>query len=882
MIKRPLALILVLILLVSFMPAEAGFSRSLVKKAVTSPKAENTAVLEAETPISRAIVQPVNAVIERVRERIEYEVFRDELDDLDIEYIAVSRRTPAIAGADVRLVMTLRNNGDSDIENAVMEIDYQYEHANNLQINLPRVIESGQAVYLFPVLYFPQPMNYELLFTISAGDEEETYNHELEIEANHVQQAPVVYDIPDFDFDEYIEEGESIFAYDLDDYVTDANGDEITWEPSNYGEINVIRNEDNEVSYSAPVYYNEDHTITWTAEDEEGDTDSDDSTITINDINTAPFFEPELPDPEPIDEDTTDNEISIDLWEYAQDHDNNDDELTYEIIEETNTEVIDCRIDDNRYFRCSDPSANQFGESEITVNLSDEEFDVQNSLTVTVNSVNDIPVIDEVTVEPNQEDPGIYEERDEITITINFHDDDAENEDGETLTFTVYEQDHEDEPVCEEDATGEQTATCTIEPLETGEYTYIAKIMDDEEGEDTEEIPLTINELYTVNGAVTQLFAEEDLDDESPLPEMRVQYINLNEDLEYEEEDETNDDGEYEINLEHEGQYRIIITHPDEEFYERVTYQLVEEDMTRNENVIPVNTTGDEFSMDFFNILARPENDERTTRRWAEQPETFYINTSEMGVHRLWTPPEELVDDVANVIGGEDGEMPWLFDGFMDEPNIERTDTPPWREDNTLLFRWGHGHFNGHLHEDGVIYWSDAMVIGGLDDFDEMPSVYRSELGGAMGMYGDNDEDELPNLEGLSVFNNGMESSDTYTDIDAMAGKLLYNRPAGSIRPDTDPNPFDERRDAMGFRIHTWGVYARADDGRVIDYEVEFSERIELVPLNLNADAKEFLGFAEDDEVSYKWRTKELVAKKKVENKKNKYQTYKNLKKTKK
>lgn len=94
-----------------------------------------------------------------------------------------------------------------------------------------------------------------------------------------------------------------------------------------------------------------------------------------------------------VDEDTQPTDNWIDLWSYASDPDDTDDELTFLITAESNSALIDCSIVADRYVDCNMPSANQYGYSDVTVEVSDGQYTDRDTFRVTVNSVNDLPVV---------------------------------------------------------------------------------------------------------------------------------------------------------------------------------------------------------------------------------------------------------------------------------------------------------------------------------------------------------------------------------------------------------------------------------------------------------------------------------------------------------
>lgn len=84
----------------------------------------------------------------------------------------------------------------------------------------------------------------------------------------------------------------------------------------------------------------------------------------------------------------------IDLYDYANDAESNDNQLTFNIISQSNSSLINCSIGSNRYFNCNTPAANATGNSTIAINVQDPHGNETNdTLVITVNSINDAPWI---------------------------------------------------------------------------------------------------------------------------------------------------------------------------------------------------------------------------------------------------------------------------------------------------------------------------------------------------------------------------------------------------------------------------------------------------------------------------------------------------------
>src|SRR3989344_5100733 len=139
-------------------------------------------------------------------------------------------------------------------------------------------------------------------------------------------------------------------------------------------------------------------------------TDTDGGTsawTTQNDVIIVSNNQPSLsgvPDKN-TDEDTTPPDNWIDLYSYASDTEDGDSFMTYAIISETNSSLIDCSIDSNRYVDCGTPAQDQYGYSDITVQVDDSDGGSNtDTFRVTVNSVNDAPVLTGIPDKSTDED----------------------------------------------------------------------------------------------------------------------------------------------------------------------------------------------------------------------------------------------------------------------------------------------------------------------------------------------------------------------------------------------------------------------------------------------------------------------------------------------
>jgi len=106
-----------------------------------------------------------------------------------------------------------------------------------------------------------------------------------------------------------------------------------------------------------------------------------------------------LPDKN-VDEDTTPPANWIDLWSYASDIEDTDEQLTFSIQSQSNSALISCNILGDRYLNCNKPSLNQNGYSDVIVKVTDTAAATDTDTTrITVNSINDLPeAVDDSTV----------------------------------------------------------------------------------------------------------------------------------------------------------------------------------------------------------------------------------------------------------------------------------------------------------------------------------------------------------------------------------------------------------------------------------------------------------------------------------------------------
>ena len=201
-----------------------------------------------------------------------------------------------------------------------------------------------------------------------------------------VNDLPVVGDIPD----QTIYEGESFASIVLDNYVNDEEtpADQIVWSYSGNTELIVSISADRiaTVSVPHPDWFGVE-TITFTARDEGGLTDSDAVTFTVINVNDPPVVST-IPDQTVAEGDPFE---PITLDDYVNDVDNDDNEMTWTYSGNVNLNVT---IGNNRVATVTAVDENWNGTEIITFKATDPEgLSDSTQVTFTVTPVNDPPVV---------------------------------------------------------------------------------------------------------------------------------------------------------------------------------------------------------------------------------------------------------------------------------------------------------------------------------------------------------------------------------------------------------------------------------------------------------------------------------------------------------
>jgi hypothetical protein len=205
----------------------------------------------------------------------------------------------------------------------------------------------------------------------------------------------------------------------LDNHFSDGEG-QITFSySSSDNKIDVRINEDKSVDFSTPKDWFGAEEITFIATEGEQKV-CDTIVVSIEPVNDAPELNSPLLDPAPFDEDTEVQAV-FNLYNHFLDIDSI---LSYSY----SAENIIVTIEDDGEVGFNAP-LNWFGSEEVEFTASDGEFDISDTVLVTVNPVNDIP-----KSEVNLESISLNEDTRTNTLELSKLFSDVEDE---ALTFQV-------------------------------------------------------------------------------------------------------------------------------------------------------------------------------------------------------------------------------------------------------------------------------------------------------------------------------------------------------------------------------------------------------------------------------------------------------------
>ncbi|NUN09992.1 MAG: T9SS type A sorting domain-containing protein [Ignavibacteriaceae bacterium] len=284
---------------------------------------------------------------------------------------------------------------------------------------------------------------------VTASDGEASIRDTFDVEVDFVNDAPVVAGIPEQVFNE--DDSVKIF---LNQYVTDSDNDttEISFyaylpeeesrpqkiiskkvngnqviEDNGYGLSVEIDGETNVATLKGDPDFFGEKAVVFVAYDPYEASSDQYVNVTINPVNDAPFVRHQIDDVS-TDEDEGEIVVTEELSYYFGDIDLNEDELTFSsgVI----GTVITSRVSGDTLLIST--VKDQFGEAQVVVTASDGEYSISDTLNVTVNPVNDAPVLSGI---PDLE----FDEDSSATIFLNQYVTDIDN-DTTDIFFDAYIQ----------------------------------------------------------------------------------------------------------------------------------------------------------------------------------------------------------------------------------------------------------------------------------------------------------------------------------------------------------------------------------------------------------------------------------------------------------
>ncbi len=229
------------------------------------------------------------------------------------------------------------------------------------------------------------------------------------------------------------------------------------------------------------------HFIKFSAVNPNGEVTETTVMIHVNEANTPPEMS-SLPNIY-IRENSGYSSELINLWNYVFDEEDNDYELEYRIINQSNSGLIYCRIEDNKWFECEAPNHNETGSSFVTIQVKDTGG-LTDSETVRVEVYGHYPYNEEPSIELP------------YLMRINL------NEDYEKLDLYPFIEDDEDSDyelsLSIEDESNTSVVNCSIYadrflkcyPYSEG-YSYVTVRVEDSEGLSSEDtIKVLVDEDY--------------------------------------------------------------------------------------------------------------------------------------------------------------------------------------------------------------------------------------------------------------------------------------------------------------------------------------------------------------------------------------------------
>ncbi len=271
----------------------------------------------------------------------------------------------------------------SDMDNADSEIVWSSSGGNHLTVN----IDENRVATISPEN--PTWSGSETISFTASDPGNLSGSDTARFTITAVNQPPVVSDIPD----QTISEGENFQTIKLDDFVSDGdNADSlISWRSGGNTQLSVNIDHNRVATVTAPnPDWNGSETITFTASDPTGLTNSDAAVFSITAVNDTPVVG-NIPD-QIIPEDGHFAQIMLD--NYVSDVDNSDSELKWTARGNIQLSVT---ISSGSIATISVPDSEWYGREEIIFTAQDPDgLSDSDSALFAISAINDTPVISQI------------------------------------------------------------------------------------------------------------------------------------------------------------------------------------------------------------------------------------------------------------------------------------------------------------------------------------------------------------------------------------------------------------------------------------------------------------------------------------------------------
>ena len=286
--------------------------------------------------------------------------------------------------------------------------------------NLPNGASfSGQTFSWTP--NFLQAGNYFVIFSVSDG--EFIVSETVTITVNNINRNPTITSTPITTATE-----DTIYNYDVNAADPDSD-DVLIFLVSGPGgmSINPLTGLISWTPNDAQAVVGT-HSVTVQVSDQKGGSAMQTFTIAVTRVNDMPLFST-IPN-QFVNEDTGFVNNLVDLHLFASDEEDSDAALTFSIVSQSNTGVISCSMDSNRFVDCT-TQPNQTGASDITVRVTDTGgLTATKAFRVAVGSVNDAPTLQIIKPQSTFVEGAVVDvlatsfdiENDPLTFNLNFGD----------------------------------------------------------------------------------------------------------------------------------------------------------------------------------------------------------------------------------------------------------------------------------------------------------------------------------------------------------------------------------------------------------------------------------------------------------------------------